>query len=314
MCFEGFTGRGCQYDECPNNCNGHGTCEFIEDLSNVLPPTERRGIKLSDRSTSFHPQISRSWEYHKVRACKCDPQWLDHDCSRRMCPRSNDVMDHREDTTDQVKLQKQEIHLFSGGKFGSGLNSSRTDFLNGSFSLIFVSLLNETYHTRPLKLDRNSFFGIWSQNWDTLAYNLAADIEDALLELPNKVVDEIDVDVSFADVLDGNGFTWHSMIFNFTMTSENLVGRQNLFAVDADECLYPGCSPVLEGLNLITFEGEGGPWFLQNYTAGFIEETQVTDYNSYECGRRGQCDYRTGICHCFEGFTGPACATMTELA
>jgi len=314
MCLDGFTGRGCQYDECPNDCSGHGTCEFIEDFGYVLPPTQSRGVRVSDREITYKPQLSRSWEYHKVRACKCDPQWTDHDCSRRMCPRANDVVDHREDLTDQPRAyQKQEIHLIAGGPYGSGLNASMEEFFRGSFSIVFVSLLNETFHTSPLRLDYDSFVGSWNRNWDEVANALAADIEDSLIALPNKVIDEIDVDVNFNSTMFDFGL-YRSMNIKFQMTGEKLVGRQNLFAVDAAECLYPGCSPKLAGLNLVTFQGSGAPLFVgENNLTSWVEETGVTDYNSYECGRRGQCDYQTGLCECFEGFTGPSCSILIEL-
>merc|ERR1711935_1157049 len=80
-------------------------------------------------------------------------------------------------------------------------------------------------------------------------------------------------------------------------------GPQNLLTIETKEC-QDGCTPKLNGIHLIPFGPGNG---------GFIVEAVKADFNNYECGRRGKCDYETGECECFEGYTGEACSTQTAL-
>merc|ERR1711998_319754 len=142
-------------------------------------------------------------------------------------------------------------------------------------------------------------------------------IEAALLALPNNVVDGVYVD-STGPTLDageyqdgGNqGYTANDEIttgmfdnaFLVYFTGASVQGPQNLLMVDVAECA-DGCTPQLLGLDVKSY----GP------ALSAVTEFKSADYNNYECGRRGKCDYDSGLCDCFEGYTGYKCQVQTAL-
>jgi len=87
-------------------------------------------------------------------------------------------------------------------------------------------------------------------------------------------------------------------------TGSAVQGPQHLLIVE-DYLCGDGCTPKLTGLPLETRQ-------TQNIWSTIVEVTQ-SDYNSFECGRRGKCDYTTGLCQCFAGYIGDNCNTLTTL-
>lgn len=304
-CFDGYTGKGCQRHTCPNDCSGHGTCEYMEELTFGPTPglywgafgtsTDRVGHVGYDgvykMSKTFPRTASKLWDAHKSMACHCDAGWIDVDCSRRMCPKSNDVMDERLDRDDTLLYQIQNITLYAAGRTGNGTGSLITDFHGKTFALTFVSTLNESFTTTPITVQSN-------------AVTLGNNVELALLGLPNKVINSVSVVAAFDYELRHTEEYVAYMNLQVEFTGTSVMGPQNLLIVEAELC-DDGCTPKISGLPLSSVGNSG--------MISRVNELQPADYNNYECGRRGKCDYDSGICECFEGFTGESCSIQTAL-
>jgi len=154
--------------------------------------------------------------------------------------------------------------------------------INGdqTFALTFTSKLNETFTTVPIVY--------YNSATDFLAFIL--DVQRALEGLPNRVIDKVE----------GRGAaTGNVTSLNITFVGDNVQGPQHLITV-RDILCGDGCSPKLTGLML-------------HPSTNNVTELQMSDFNSFECGRRGKCDYTTGLCTCFAGYTGLSCNVITSL-
>lgn len=265
-CFEGYEGKACARTTCPNDCSGHGTCEYIEDLGYGTVPNELGGTGFSTDDVTFSYQY---WDKTKTRGCVCDPGYGDVDCSKRLCQYGTDTQDHRYNSHVAQTYHSQLI------KFNVDVLATR--LYDRTFSLTFNSKINETFTTIPIVLtsDVNA---------------VAEDVKNALLTLPNNVIDGLTVEAAI------NGLDYEITI---TFTGHNVQGDQYPLIINEDSC-GNGCTPKLTGIDLVT-------------ASSSVAEATSADFNSYECGRRGKCDYDTGICQCFEGFTGASCSTCTAL-
>jgi len=244
QCFEGYEGKGCQRASCPNDCSGHGRCEYIEDLPygatwNDWVDSDSATSSMQTRTQSLFSDDAKTFDYHlwdksKSRKCVCDATYGDLDCSKRLCPYGTDVLDTKDDTHYGLLFQKYQEQTIL-------LSSLSGDFaqLNGkSFALTFVSRLNETFTTVPISLSA-----------DTEYVDLQNDIKLALLKLPNGVIDGVKVSVDYVDDTDlyklvsDNLFPAVSFSVDITRAESAKFGapQLTLLTADQDTILAVGC-------------------------------------------------------------------------
>ena len=164
QCYEGYTGKGCRRSTCPNDCSGHGTCYYIEELSSL--------------DTKFvvdysNMQTMNTWDKSKIQACVCDPYYEGTDCSLRQCPRGDNILTLNENNT------VQKISIYDG--------TTSTDPA-GEITITFTDL----------------YGGVWTTQAITIATAAAdaTNIQNALMALPNGVIESITC--SFATITGGD--------------------------------------------------------------------------------------------------------------
>jgi len=296
-CFEGYEGKGCARTTCPNDCSGHGNCEYIQDLGFMAVTFDYRQHEFTQDLETFDYY---GWDTQKTRACVCDPEWADVDCSKRLCPYGTDMQDVRQNQDRRFRYQTQTIDILL-------TDAQKLD--QKSFALTFKSRLNETFTTIPIVLQTaaagvslGGTGGVFAPGGFPM--HVADDIRDALINLPNQVIDDVNVKGEIINIMLGAGGVIVSQDiyrFNITFVGENVQGPQHVLTVEDFQCL-DGCFPQVTGLQN-----------LHNDFKNNVTETKLADFNSFECGRRGKCDYSSGICECFEGFTGQSCNQCTSL-
>lgn len=254
VCDDGFEGEGCDRLSCPGdgNCNGHGTCETLDQIEFL----DYDGSTLTTYA---------EWDATKIQVCKCDAGWGGYACADRVCKLGNDPLTVFDSSGTAEVDEIQTVSITTTGTFTS------TEFLLG-----YTDWRGEEWITRPIPYTASST-------------SIIA-IREALLSLPMRAIDDIDVAVTTA--------TTGSLIFTVTFISDQTPGDQPALNVYVDGCTVDGCQPYYTGM-------VGGT------VTATVTETQKGTAERAVCSNRGICDSETGVCTCFSGFYGQACEKQT---
>jgi len=181
-CFPGYEGKGCRRSSCPNDCSGHGTCYYINEVAvdSNDPSSGRLTLNkgTGDRSNKIY---YNNWDANKAQACVCDPYYEGADCSLRQCPRGDNVLTTGNiNAAGQVEAKDQantvqEFIIHQGTVAGA---------MEGTFTLTFFDLYGGVWETEAISVKDTTA---------ATAANIAARVEAALENLPNGVLEDVTV-------------------------------------------------------------------------------------------------------------------------
>jgi len=159
-CFDGYEGAGCQRTVCPSKCNGHGTCESLEEIAS------KAGGTLFGTTTPVGKVKYDLWDAKLRYGCRCDPWFFGPDCSKRTCKVGVDPL-YR---SNGVPIY--ETFIFHGG--------SADPFAAAKIQLRMFDYYGESYVTKKIDVTDEGA----NANTDAAKLN-AANIAAAIKELPN---------------------------------------------------------------------------------------------------------------------------------
>lgn len=279
-CYAGYEGEGCSRTTCPNDCSGHGTC--------------RRPIDIDD--------AYQAWDAYKTQSCKCDAGYTGPDCSLRVCPSGDDPITRINDRNEIQTITLKEVgFVFTyPNDDPTGFATLATTNAGIRFALDFEDEFGDRWVTRSISAGYRRAATTAGAN--AYAAQLASDIESALEALPNNCIEDVEVSVD----LSTNSAADEVYAITFLNNSGDIpmLGARYRFGKSADNAV----ANAVESKN--TPDGYFGV-----AAGGFtIAETVKGNKENVVCSNRGLCDYATGICKCFNGYTDFDCSVQNALS
>jgi hypothetical protein len=327
-CFDGYDGKGCRRSVCPNDCSGHGTCEYIDELIEDVEHKRTKNYNAGGRVKSDYSETNslgftqvtgntyNLWDHHKIQGCQCDANYEGPDCSDRTCPRGDDPLTTQINSNlYSTNVMRQVLYL------GEGTSGGATNPANDGtdeFTLTYYDLYGGKWTTQEIVIAATD---------DATAAN----IQTALRDLPNKVMAGVqvyptdDALTQFGEAIayitkdrithvDASGHAAGTdFLYGFVIEfadQPGTTGLQYLLECDTEDTVNSadnGYQPLSEGFSTASV-CDVWEWTKHNtvYNKGRTQENAV-------CSNRGLCDSSTGDCKCFSGYRGLACQEQEAL-
>lgn len=299
-CFDGYSGSGCAQLACPNACSGHGVCK-----------------RVSEQNSKY-----RAWDKHKTTSCVCDPGYTNIDCSDRICPSGDDPI---------TRNQKRNVQSF--GYFAAPTS--------GSFALEFKDEFGDYWATKTLNLLSATKTDV-ENALEALPNSVVQDVEVSEHTVAAAMITNSNTDgkVWTVTFISNSGTPTqveplgvrYSAVYNDTgvATHTTTKGKFTSLIVCASNgdtnCLQSGSGEVTTGASGLhhwydttaaAFATSTDEWSVvvdANAPTLFWAQQQAGTTENSLCSSRGLCDYSTGLCKCFNGFTDDDCSRQNALA
>ncbi|KAL3671084.1 hypothetical protein V7S43_004266 [Phytophthora oleae] len=303
-CDAGFVGSGCRRMQCPNDCSGHGTCEYIEELA----------------ADDFHKRIGGKsgityglWDQEKIMGCVCDGGFEGHDCSLRTCPKGDDPL-----TPNQVDMVQAIVIDQAGGSgyltyhdpYGNSYTTEKITFnaaANNQLTCDNIEIALRRLPNNVLNGVEVSLSGIFYSFTRT---NIAdPDGAGKLNAVVNNAVSSLVVSTAATKTIcvvefkSGPGTTGYQNLLECNVAAHTNAGQHPISGTGTDTCTVYEAAP---GIAITVTSGNYVPQAAD--TVAYRLLTELT-----ECSGRGTCDYSTGTCSCFAGHMGLACQSQEAL-
>merc|ERR1711968_298061 len=238
--------------------------------------------------------------------------WTGFACDKRMCPKGDDPLTTESADGVTEKYEVQSIIV------GDGDDANKAD---GFFTLSFTDAYGNDWTTRPIRVTDPDNFGVTTGNANTdvgKAQDVTAlEVREALMEIPNHVFDDVEVNWKKVTENYDASNTAHYNQYTITFISPATSGAQSLLRCNFKGCDFDGCQPRFTGIG--SLDNVGDKSSRKCVVRGYIESVQTGDGASSgtaenaECSNRGICNTDDGVCECFDGYTGEACSVQTIL-
>lgn len=262
--MEGFIGNACEKLNCEKKCSGHGECQTLSNYAKLF----RDGYSQKYTYDSV-------WDSNKLMGCICDEGYTGYDCSQRVCPLGDDPLKNHLNLKNGIAEETQdEIQLI------------RCLANQGGFTLYYK------------KYSTNFFHYSASQS----------DIENELRKIPSleQVIVTFSIQGASACVIQGNG---QAELTDDGSSSSTSQGLGNVISIQFRR-VYGQIPPIYSTIDS-TMKSSGG-YVEVNYATsdsvktwidalGVTYKPRKTLKESLICSGKGDCDYNTGTCKCYEG-------------